>query len=53
MDGTDIRSSGHFLVRMKLGWASKTSKKRKCVIRWWCLDRFDDDDDMKLKYMHA
>ena len=29
VDGTDIRSSDHFLVWMKLGQASKTSKKRK------------------------
>ena len=33
VDGTDIGSSDHFLVWMELGWASKTFKKRKCVIR--------------------
>ena len=40
MDGTDIGSSDHFLVWIELGRASKTSKKRKCVIRRWHLDRF-------------
>ena len=40
---TDIGSSDHLLVWMELGRASKTSKKRKRVIRRWCLDRFGDD----------
>ena len=31
--GTDIGSSDHFLIWMELCRASKTSKKRKCVIR--------------------
>ena len=33
VDGTDIGSSDHFLVWMELGWATKTSKKRRRVIR--------------------
>ena len=45
MDGTD-----HFLVRMELGRASKTSTKRKSVIRRWRLDRFTDDE-VKLNYL--
>ena len=40
VDGTDIRSSDHFLVWM----ATETSKKRKRVIRRWRLDRFGDDE---------
>ena len=48
VDGTDIGSPYHFLVWMELGRASKTSKKRKRVIRRWCLDRFGDDE-VKLK----
>ena len=52
VDGTDIGSSDHFLVLMKLGGASKTSKKRKRVIRRWRLDRFGDDE-VKLSYKNA
>ena len=37
---------------MELGWASKTSKKRKRVIRRWHLDRFGDDE-VKLSYLKA
>ena len=37
VDGTDIGSSDHLLVWMELGRASKTSKKRKRVIRRWRL----------------
>ena len=37
---------------MELGRASKTSKKRKHVIRRWCLDRFGDDE-VKLSYQNA
>ena len=33
VDGADIGSSDHFLVWMELGRATKTSKKRKRVIR--------------------
>ena len=36
----------------ELGWASKTSKKRKRVIRRWRLDRFGDDE-VKLSYQNA
>ena len=50
--GTDIGSSDHFLVWMELGRASKTSKKRKRVIRRWRLDRFGDDE-VKLSYQNA
>ena len=51
-DGTDIGSSDHFLVWMELGQASKTSKKRKRVIRRWHLDQFGDDE-VKLSYQNA
>ena len=44
VDRTDIGSSDHFLVWMELGRATKTSKKRKRVIRRWRLDRFGDDE---------
>ena len=52
VDGTDIGSSDHLLVWMELGRASKTSKKRKRVIRRWRLDRFGDDE-LKLSYQNA
>ena len=52
VDGTDIGSSDHFLVWMELSRATKTSKKRKCVIRRWRLDRFGDDE-VKLSYQNA
>ena len=52
VDGTDIRSSDHFLVWMELHRATKTSKKRKYVIRRWRLDRFGDDE-VKLSYQNA
>ena len=52
VDGTDIGSSDHLLVWMELGRASKTSKKRKRVIRRWRLDRFGDDE-VKLSYQSA
>ena len=52
MDGTDIGSSDHLLVWMELDRASKTSKKRRHVIRRWCLDRFGDDE-VKLSYRNA
>ena len=51
VDRTDIGSSDHFLVWMELGRATKTSKKKKRVIRW-CLDRFGDDE-VKLSYQNA
>ena len=37
---------------MELGRATKTSKKRKRVIRRWCSDRFGDDE-VKLSYQNA
>ena len=52
MNGTDIGSLDHHLVWMELGRASKTSKKRKRVIRRWRLDRFGDDE-VKLSYQNA
>ena len=52
VDRTDIGSSDHFLVWMELGPATKTSKKRKHVIRRWRLDRFGDDE-VKLSYQNA
>ena len=50
--GTDIGSSDHFLVWMELGRATKTSKKRKRVIKRWHLNRFGDDE-VKLSYQKA
>ena len=52
VDRTDIGSSDHFLVWMELGRATKTSKKRKRVIRRWRLDRFGEDE-VKLSYQNA
>ena len=52
VDGTDIGSWDHLLVWMELGRASKTSKKRKRVIKRWRLDRFGDDE-VKLSYQNA
>ena len=49
---TNIGSSDHFLVWIELGRASRTSKKRKRVIRRWRLDRFGDDE-VKLSYQNA
>ena len=37
---------------MELGRATKTSKKRKRVIRRWRLDRFGNDE-VKLSYQNA
>ena len=37
---------------MELGLATKTSKKRKRVIRRWRLDRFGDDE-VKLRFQNA
>ena len=51
MDGKDIGSSDHFLVWMELGRVSKTSKKRKRVIRRLRLDRFLDE--VKSTYQNA
>ena len=48
----NIGSSDHLLVWMELGRASKASKKRKCVIRRWHVDRFGDDE-VKLSYQNA
>ena len=52
VDGTDIGSSDHFLVWMDLGWATKTSKKRKREIRRCHLDRFRDHE-VKLSYQNT
>ena len=52
VDRMDIGSSDHFLVWMELGRATKSSKKRKRVIRRWRLDRFGDDE-VKLSYQNA
>ena len=51
VEGTDIGSSDHFLVWMELCRATKTSKKRKRVIRRWRLDRFGDE--VKFSYQNA
>ena len=42
VDSTDIGCSDHFLVWMELGRVTKRGKKVKCVLRRWCLERFDD-----------
>ena len=47
-----IGSSDHFLVWMELGRASKTSKRRKRVIRRWHLDIFEDVE-VKLSYQNV
>ena len=52
MDDIDIGSSDHLLVWMELGRASKTSKKRKRVIRRLRLDIFGDDE-VNLSYQNA
>ena len=52
MDIYYIGSSDHFLVWMELGRATKTSKKRKRVIRRWRLGRFGDDE-VKLRSQNA
>ena len=55
IDGTDILGSSdhfHYIVWMELCQATKTFKKRKCVIRKWCLNRFGDDE-VKLSYQNA
>ena len=52
VDDTNIGSSDHFLVWMELSRATKTSKKRKRVIRRWYVDRFGDDE-VKLRYQNA
>ena len=52
VDDTDIGSSDHFLVWMEFGRATKTSKKRKRVVRRWHLDGFGDDE-VKLSYQNA
>ena len=52
VDTTDIVCSDHLLVWVELGRAANNSKKGKCVIRRWCLDRFGDDE-VKLRYQKA
>ena len=52
VDITDIGCSDHFLVRVELGRTAKNSKKGKCVIRRWNLDRFGDDE-VKLRYQNG
>ena len=37
---------------MEISWTTKTSKKRKHVLRRWCLDRFVHDE-MKLSYQNT
>ena len=52
VDGTHIGSLDHFLVWMELIRTTKTSKKRKRVVRRWHLDRFGDDE-VKSSYQNA
>ena len=40
---TDIECSDHFLVWMELGRIVNRSRKEKCVIRRWRLDRFTNE----------
>ena len=49
VDNTDIGCSDHFLAWMELGRTAKNFKKEKCVIRRWCLERFEEDE-VKLRY---
>ena len=42
IDSTDIGCSDHYLVWMELRRTTKTTRKAKCVIRKWCLERFED-----------
>ena len=48
----DIGCSDHFLVWMELGMVAKRKYKKRCVIRRWRLDRFEDDE-VKLRYQSA
>ena len=43
VDRTDIGASDHYLVWLELGRTTKHSRKGKCVIRKWRLDRLGDD----------
>ena len=52
VDRTDIGASDNYLVWMELGRTSKHSRKGKCVIRKWQLDRLGDDG-IKLKALQA
>ena len=51
VDNTVIGCSDHFLVWVELGRTTKNSKKGKCVIRRWRLDRFRDE--VKLRYQNG
>ena len=48
VDNTDIGCSDHFLVWMELA----KNFKKKCVIRRWHLERFEEDE-VKLWYQNA
>ena len=39
---TDMRASNHCLVWLELGRASKHSRKGKCVIKSWRIERLID-----------
>ena len=42
VDSTVIGCSDHFFVWMEIGRVAKSGKKVKCVLRRWCLERFND-----------
>ena len=52
VDCTDVGCLDHYLVWMELGRTTKTTRKAKCVIRKWLLERFKDKE-VKLKYQNA
>ena len=43
IDSTDIGMSDHFLVWLELGRIATNSRKQKCTIRRWRLDKFGDN----------
>jgi hypothetical protein len=45
----DVRCSDHYLVWIKLGRTTRTTRKAKHVIGKWCLERFEDKE-ITLKY---
>ena len=52
IDSTDIEISDHFLVWLELGRTAKNSRKQKCTILRWRLDKFGDDV-VREKYCEA
>ena len=48
----DIGCSDHFLVWMELGRIANRSRKEKCVIKRWRLDRFTNEE-VKVRYQEV